>query len=73
MKKMTDLLKLAQTIIEPESNFVSIFSPCWYENLNELLQSQINKYSLNEVERQIENKDFHIIEKKDGQCCQVFI
>ena len=70
---MTDLLKLAQTIIEPESNFVSIFSPCWYKNLTELLQSQISKYSLNEVERQIENKDFRIIEKKDGQCCQVFI
>ena len=73
MKKMTDLLKLAQTIIEPESNFASIFSPCWYKNLTELLQSQINKYSLNEVERQIENKDFRIIKKSNGQCCQVFI
>lgn len=73
MKKMTDLLKLAQTIIEPESNFASIFSLYWYKNVTELLQDQINKYSLNEVERQIENKDFRIIEKKDGQCCQVFI
>ena len=73
MKKMTNLLKLAQTIIEPESNVASIFSPCWYKNVTELLQDQIDKYSLNEVERQIENKDFRIIEKKDGQCCQVFI